>query len=194
MNSKIQKKRGFTLVESLVAIGIVLTAITGAFSVAFGGLSASLNAKSRVTAYFLAQESIEAVKNMRDRNNLERYVNNLDQDPESTYITEPTWLDGITTNGPCDEGNLCDWGIDLDLPAGGEFVSCDDNDDCTLRTDNDGVYTYESGRPSMFQRQITISEITQDEATITAIVSWEGATYNVVIKENIFNWSTPGNR
>ncbi|MBP6933881.1 prepilin-type N-terminal cleavage/methylation domain-containing protein, partial [Candidatus Woesebacteria bacterium] len=67
-NEKIKNSKGFSLVEVMVSIGIILVAFTGVLtlinrSVAFHDL-----AYSRLTASYLAQEGIEIVRNIRDNN------------------------------------------------------------------------------------------------------------------------------
>lgn len=188
----LKNNRGFTLVESLVAIMIILTAITGAFAVAQSGLQASHTAKERVIAYFLAQETIEMVKNARDHNNLERYRNQstIEGDPQS-----PAWLYGMTNSGaPCAGSASCDWSMDLVDPDEhdvylGTFVSCPSGG-CELLRDSDGLYSYaDGGTPSGFWRELKITELISGvEAEVSVTVSW-GVGKSVVIKENIYNWS-----
>jgi type II secretory pathway pseudopilin PulG len=57
---------GFTLVEALVAISLLMVAISSPMYIAQKGLSASMFARDQMTASFLAQDGIEAVKNIRD--------------------------------------------------------------------------------------------------------------------------------
>lgn len=184
-----QKNKGFTLVESLVAITIILTAITGTFAVAQGGLRASSLAKERVTAYFLAQESIEMVKNARDHNNLERY---------SSGGSAPDWLEDIATPGdPCETPNICDWRINFDDvdedivgTSMGEFKKCEDINNCLLKQRSDGIFNYDEGTDTSFYRILTVDEIVPNqEAKVTVTVSWREGSQRVIISENIFNWS-----
>jgi len=58
--------RGFTLVETLVAVAVLMIAIAGPLVIASKGLSAALFARDQMIASFLAQESMEVVKNTRD--------------------------------------------------------------------------------------------------------------------------------
>jgi prepilin-type N-terminal cleavage/methylation domain-containing protein len=61
-------KEGFTLIETLVAVAILMIAIAGPLTIAEKALSASIYAKSEMTATYLAQDAIEYVKNIVDTN------------------------------------------------------------------------------------------------------------------------------
>ncbi len=54
---------GFTIIETLVAITILMIAIAGPITIAKKGLNASLYARDQVTASFLAQDMMESIKN-----------------------------------------------------------------------------------------------------------------------------------
>jgi prepilin-type N-terminal cleavage/methylation domain-containing protein len=61
---------GFTLVETLVAIAILMIAIAGPLTVAEKGLSASIYARDQLIASYLAQDTMESIKNIVDSNEL----------------------------------------------------------------------------------------------------------------------------
>ncbi len=67
---KIKIAAGFTLIETLVAVVILATAIAGPLTIASKGLSAALVAKNQTTAEFLAQDAVEYVRFVRDSNRL----------------------------------------------------------------------------------------------------------------------------
>ncbi len=64
-------RRGFTLIETLVAVMILATAIAGPLTLASRALNTSLIAKDQITAYYLAQDAIEYVRYARDTNRLQ---------------------------------------------------------------------------------------------------------------------------
>ena len=67
MNTRFTKNsRAFTLVETLVAIAILMISISGPLAVAHKALTAALYAKDQSTASFLAQEGMEVIKNLKD--------------------------------------------------------------------------------------------------------------------------------
>ncbi len=69
---------GFTIVETLIAIAVLMIAIAGPLVIASKGLTAALYSKDQMIASFLAQESMEVIKNIRD-------VNYDSEDPYSSF-------------------------------------------------------------------------------------------------------------
>src|SRR3972149_102217 len=58
--------RGFTLIETLVAISLLSIAIVAPMSLTSQSLTAAYYARDQVTAFNLAQEGLEAVRAFRD--------------------------------------------------------------------------------------------------------------------------------
>lgn len=181
--AKQKNKRGFTLMETLVAISIILVGISAAFTVAQIGVSSSSAAKSRITAFFLAQEAFEALKNRRDLNLLKNNAN-----PNSAY-----WLEGLTRvpgggPGPCPDAlTACDYDI-----VNNVFNLCTNLNNCILQNitslDSIQYYGYLPGNPnSKYKREIFIDEIAPGiEAKVTVRVSWNSNIFEVT--DNILSW------
>ncbi|MFA6585793.1 MAG: type II secretion system protein [Candidatus Paceibacterota bacterium] len=64
------KNKGFTLVETLVAISIFSISIVAVMSVLGSGISDTNYAKNKLIASYLAQEGIEYARNFRDNDTL----------------------------------------------------------------------------------------------------------------------------
>lgn len=79
----IQKNKGFTILETLVAISIILIAITGPIDIIGQALKNSYYSRDQITAFYLAQEAIEYARNQRDDNALAR-------------VPIANWLNGVT--------------------------------------------------------------------------------------------------
>ena len=60
------QERGFTLVETLVAISFLSVAIVAPMTLVSLSLAGAVQARDTITAYNLAQEGIEAVRAIRD--------------------------------------------------------------------------------------------------------------------------------
>jgi len=163
LNVKIMK-RGFTLLEVMVAIFVIMVGITGTLGIIQQGISYIQLCSSRLVANYLAQEGIEIVRNIRDTNWLERRTN-----------SGITWSDGIPS------GN---WEADyktqnLTRSYAGTY----------LNIDNSGFYSYSSGSPTKFKRKISIAKDT-DILKISVQVEWRerGKDYQVTVQENLYKW------
>ena len=71
-NLQLTTNKGFTIVESLVAISILVLAITGATSAIQTGISSYIFSKDQIIAFYLAQEGFEQIRNIRDENGLKK--------------------------------------------------------------------------------------------------------------------------
>ncbi len=176
----LQSKRGFTLVETLVAISIFTVSIVALMSVLATGISNANYAKAKITAAYLAQEGIEYVRNLRDT-----YV-------VYTGVPGNSWngfkAKLISCNGP-DLGSSC--GFDTVFPY--NFFVCTNPNDCKLYVDNNGNYSTNAlGADSHFVRKIWMTPIGADntEVKIFSDVSWKQGSgdYNITFSENLFNW------
>lgn len=62
----LQNNRAFTLIETLVAIAILMIAIAGPLTVAHKGYTSALDARNQSIAINLAQEGMEFLNNVKD--------------------------------------------------------------------------------------------------------------------------------
>ncbi|MDQ5957709.1 MAG: hypothetical protein QG665_33, partial [Patescibacteria group bacterium] len=82
------KQSGFTLIETFVAVLILVFAVIAPLGLLARAISDGNFAKNQVIAYFLAQEGVELVINQRDKNvdrgeytlpDPDSWLNNLDR-------------------------------------------------------------------------------------------------------------------
>jgi len=178
MHSSITTKKqiicehGFTLVETLVAVTILLVVITGPMTIASNGIKNSYYAGDQTTAVYLAQEAIEAVQKLRDDNALaayDDYRNNADYSGQTN-----DWYTNLASD--CTSGEGCD----VVFGSGNPVFSrdCDVTDECRLRVDTDGaysnrVYGYTAGwSDSIFTRRIQVGTLNGGAVPVTVTVSW----------------------
>lgn len=69
-----KNQEGFTLTEVLISMMILTIAIVSATSLLVGLIDTNKNIVDKQKAYYLAQEGLEAIRNMRDTN----WLNNID--------------------------------------------------------------------------------------------------------------------
>lgn len=181
MINKFKNNKGFTILESIVAIAILSLSVSGAFSAVQQSLSQATIAKDEVKAFYLAQEAIEIIRNKRDANQLNKILN----DPSFS------WLNGIAKDpgDPCYFNKICRVDAISALP-----VRCGDTwDTCPVLNQNQTtfLYSYNAGDPATnFKREIQIEQISADEITVTVRVSWAKGIINkeFKVKAYLLNW------
>ncbi len=158
-------KRGFTLLEVILAIFVLTIAVSGAFALISQTFIAASLAQSKLIASYLAQEGIELTKNIRDTNWLSQRT-----DPDIL------WNDGLSRG---------DWQIDykgqkLDYGVSGNF----------LNIDSEGLYGYSAGKQTHFKRKISITNIDENNIKVVVEVSWQerNRDYQVKALEKLSNW------
>ena len=170
-------QKAFTLIETLLAVTILVISMSGPLTIAAKSLNSALFAKDQITAFYLAQESVEYLRNVRDTNALN---GRSSADPSSANY----WLTGISH---CINVNCTVQPTGTSLSSA--VVAC--SGDCaTLKYDaSNGFYGYSSGEDSQFTRFVTMQKVTDNEYSIISTVSWRGlVSSQFVVKENIFNW------
>lgn len=198
-----KNKFGFTIVETLVAISILTIALTGPLSIVAQSLRASFYSRDQVTAYYLAQEAIEYIRNTRDNNSLKEVREHTDW---LETINEIDTIDVI--NNPGAETNK----LHLVKSGGYQLRRC--NSVCpNMKYADPSVPTNSSKLPygeddpnlpdSKFIREIILNRGLADdgdgdsiasarnrEVVVTVRVKWTtpSGEKNVVIRENLFNW------
>jgi len=169
--SKWKSGAGFTLIETLVAISILLIAIVGPLTLATRGLSAALVARDQMTASYLAQEAIEVLRLKRD---------------EATLTTGVGWVDSLSA---CMGGNGCIVNIADEFAIEPCTGSCPP----LLYNQTNNLYLYNTtDEESKFTRSITItpSVSNPDEIGIAVIMSWRTgpALRSFTLRSSLFNW------
>lgn len=182
--------RGFTLVETLVAVLLLSVAIVGPLTIASKGLTATLVAKDQFTGFFLAQDAMEYVRFLRDSSCLA-------SPSGGSGCPSNVWLSALSACISTDGSATCyldSLGVHPDVPT-----ACSGT--CpTLRYDTPNRYfNYNASVPVSSQRYVRTVSIkndpsgsTPDEAIVTVTVSWSdiaGATrVPITVRESIFRW------
>lgn len=172
---RIPSQHGFTLVETLVAIAILLLSISGPLYSVNKALTASYIARDQLIASSLAQEGMEYIRTTRDNNYLYNYAN-----PGSPR----NWLYGLDN---CRTTNTCT--VD---PTGNTPITLCGGTCPVLYNSATGLYTQTStsNTPTRFTRSVTVRDVSANEVRVTVTVSWvtNRVTYSVVINDNLMNW------
>lgn len=164
--------KGFTLIETFVAISVLLLALVGPLTIATRGLTSAAFARDQIAAYYLSQEAIELIRNKRDNNFLNSFF----------------WTTGLSacfTASGCfaDSANID--------PI---FAQCSSSGCPVLRrSTTKGFYTYVPGSEtafSPFTRTIKMEQISDNEVSVSVVISWRTGvlTKTFTIEDSLFNW------
>lgn len=191
MTSKIFKclniNRGFTLIETLIAVLLLAMSIAGPLTIASKGLTATMVSKDQFIGFYLAQDAIEQVRFLRD-------TSCLSTPGDSTGCPVSAWLQGL--NNCLVSVNPDGCYLDSLATNPSSPVACTGGVCETMRYDAaNHVFNYNQAvplTPQRFIRTIKITNTTADEAVITVEVNWSdraGVTrVPIKVKENIFRW------
>lgn len=185
---------GFTLIETLIAITILLIGIVAPMQIAANALNSTFESRDQITAYYLAAEAIEYVKNVRDTTFLLDIKNGEDND----------WMFGLYK---CIDSS-CIIDVYPEMLSAESIQACGvDGLSCEkplLFDDVSGMWSYTSslgGEDSRFSRSVNIKlgqnnssntgEPNNDEAIIISKVKWlskGGATKTFILRGTMMNW------
>lgn len=187
MITSIKKEKGFTLVETLVAIAILMVAIAGPLTVANKALTTALGSRNSMIATYLAQEGMETIKNIKD--------NNISKFGTSEFLKNLGGNDctSDTDNNRCQIPDV--WGMRSNSP--GSFISvqptlCNVSYDCQIYADdqNNGYYTYYDADSTTLRKtpfkwyyflKVLPNGNTPTEVVVTVVVKWnEGSVPNEI--------------
>lgn len=197
-----KKQSAFSLVETLVAITILLIVIVGPMTIVSSAARSTSFASEQVTAFFLAQEGAELVEKVRNDLLLQFFVNaNPGNDPWADFTS--TAGGGIfrtcyTTINP----NGCAFHIsptgNLSTP-----ISCSALSDCnvfidTTTEDLRSRYIHSTSpssslTPTQFTRQIILEQVpgNPNEVKVTSKVTWRSGSVRedqvVNVETRLFN-------
>jgi prepilin-type N-terminal cleavage/methylation domain-containing protein len=169
--------RGYSLVEVLVAISVLLIALIGPLTIAYNGLKSNSLAKDVNTAFFLAQEGLEVVTKMREDAALTQY----------TGAGTPPWNGNLSVL----QGALCTaaapCGVDIETTT---LFDCSDRT-CQLYEHEGGrarfAHDASGGEATSFQRELIMTP-GAGEVRVQSIVTWgEAADQRVELETYIYN-------
>ena len=176
-------KRGFSLIETMIAISVLVLVITGPLTLAAQSLKAASAAKNNLIAANLAQEGIELIRLYRTNN----------------ILQGRGWMEGLLPPGPAE----------CQSPANGCYIDALNFDGSTqnfeikncsggfypngcplLKMNARNFYNYTSGNTTIFQRTIRLKKIDDDIVRINVTINWKGNTggKSLSVEEIILNW------
>jgi len=168
-------KKGFTLVETIVAIAVLMIGIVPIFVVSGQSISTINSARDEVIATFLAQDAMEYILAKRDWNkNAGDWLADFDNCFDACRVDTTESVEGA------------------------DGINSSEGD--KLKFDSDRGYNYDAGEETRFSREVTfeiiepnggdISEAT--EIMVTVKMEWPGRVFGRDFEINtlIFDYSS----
>lgn len=168
---KFSSQKGFTLIETLVAVTILMISIAGPLTIAYKSYAAAVTARDQMIASYLAQDAMEYLKHVRD--------NNLFKGSSTSM------LEGF---GQCGVNNVCT----VDTQTG--IISFSSPQ--LFKSDPDSWYGHSGSLKTPFSRSFYVTGVSNAgspalpaEAKIVVTVTWRNGTVtNQVVYDNeIYN-------
>lgn len=157
----LKRKKGFSLLEVLIALFVMVLGMLGVLMMITNSLKNSQSSRDVITASQLAQEGIEMVRWIRD--------NNIEADLDPFYNME-------SNNEYC----RADYEIAKNTPPKLECSATFEADNHALYFSSEGAdnflsYNYTAplgGKPSKFKRIIRVGAGSSEEKKVTSFVFW----------------------
>lgn len=156
-----KNNQGFTLVETLVAVTVLVIGVLGPLAMAARGISDGLFAQNQLTANMLAQEAMEVIINYRNGNVLDGRpaFEGINSGGTNATIDIDGSQDAVIPNG-------CSTSVDLD--------DDDQDDGCLLAYDETaGYYKTVTAGGGQFARQIVTTPISVQELKVAVKITWK---------------------
>lgn len=173
---QINNNGAFSIIEVMVAIGIVSVGMMGVLSLMTLNILTQPVNKNNLIASMLAQEGLELVREVRDTNWL---------DPDATVgfadgipATSTIDISGFKSSNPSVSGLNFVPGLDFNSTA------------TDLKIDANGFYGHVGATSTLFKRLITVSSTSPEFITVRATVRWSqvGKTQDYVAETLLYDW------
>jgi len=164
--------KGFTIIETLVAISILTIAVAAPMTLATQSLSSALYARDQITAFHLAQGGVEALRSVRDGNILESLLGN----PTDVFTGIPQGGQKFVIDARDNSIELCNFS------------------ECPPLRHNGELYGYGEGvewQDTRFTRTLRTESLGEDEFRVFVEVSWRTGTLpprSFTIASNLYKW------
>ena len=184
MNKHTQFNRGFTLVETLVAVAILMIAIAGPLTIANQALIVALGSRNAMIATYLAQEGMESIKNIKDNNGTANFGSGIVGD----MCTSMRWCATPNARQNIIAGSVSVVVCGSIMPAGTCDLYTKDGVDSYIYSDNSS-----DQHQTPFTRYYYITNSTANEFIVTVVVSWtDGSIPNEIKLQELMTNASRG--
>ncbi len=199
---------GFTLIETLVAVSIIMIAITGPYMSAERTITVASILRNKMTAVFLAQEGVEYVRVLRDKVYLEEcyqgsscgsWWSDFSSNPfnNTKYNIQQCSANGCSIDmSPSKSTYSIAGDTPFSLSNNKELFICSSGAVCgnLYLNKTTGQYTTTEGGgavPTTFVRTISARLFTSsNDMKVTSTVTWKyhGNTYSTSVSGHLTSW------
>jgi type II secretory pathway pseudopilin PulG len=179
---------GFSLVETLVAITLLLLVIVGPMTITSSAARSTSFSSEQVTAFFLAQEGSELIQKARDDLQLQSYG-------------QTGWNSFTNTSGTYSACyNAAGCGVTIRTDATGTLISplsCSPLSNCNLYLNTSGTirsrftHTASGATITPYTRRIFLQNVNANEVKVVSRVTWKNggikAEQLVEVETRLFN-------
>lgn len=191
-----KKRRGFTILEVIIAIFLITVGLISVYSAATYFTSNSKLSKGKLIASQLAQEGAEVVRNIRDQNWMEQrgWLYNLG---DGTYI--PVFYTDADDPNDTNITPASVWSLSLvgdsGDPRSAVYIKYDDQDKFLFYFQSSNQINLPANyRRTVFKRWIVLNyDISEQKLEIISHVQWtgNGITQNFEITDYLYDWQVP---
>lgn len=163
INSRKNKSKGITLLETIVSLGILVIGVVASLSIATASLTFSQESEETLVVVSLAREGIEIVRTLRDRDGLPALPSSGSRIVDARYI------------------------FHLNYPTDSDYIDYCNN--CRLYISNN-VYNHTGGKQTNFRRMIKFYPVSDTERKVVSIVNWQerGRTHQFKLETYLTDW------
>lgn len=193
LTESMKSGKGFTLVETLVAVTILTLAVAGPLFTANRAIVAAQNARDQLIASYLAQEGIEYMRAIRDDEYLAAYEDG------GANVSTSAWTNFHTSTSQCNATSVSAKACTLNPwpVASPQLNSCDTatvGSCAPLNKTSSGIVRYTQSSAgtvvTRFTRTIQVIDVSPNDARIVSTVSWNfhSVPYSVSISDHLTPW------
>lgn len=185
--------KGFTLIETMIAVTILSLAVAGPLYAASRAIIAAQVARDELIALYLAQEGIEYVRAMRDDAYLAAYQAGGADVSSSAWNDFANGVGAASIAGCVTTTCTLDPARDMGTGTGLSLESCSGGFCGPLYLAN-GIYTQQSNIPegvqTPFTRTVEAVPISETDERIISTVSWSfhGIPHVVTVSDHLTPW------